>query len=412
MFKLPNMKDADYASAYRATTPDDRKIGREVGRGLEVMFIYDCVYPESLGGVEHRNYRLARALADMGHRVTLAGWVAGESPAYRGVTVAPMALRARLYDKSGKRSLLTSLRFALACLSVDLRPFDVVETANIPYIHLLPLAVRCAWSRKPLVITWHEYFGRAWWSYKGNVSAVFFAVTEWFCAQLGGKVCAISPMTARRLENAKIKADKVDIMPCGIDLEKIVKFQATGVGAPLVYAGRLMVEKRIDILLEAVGKLSAPPSGVILNIIGDGPDRARLEALSARLGIADKIKFHGKVPTSEDVWRIMAQSRIAIQPSAREGFGMFPLEAMALGLPVVYCESPDSAVGEIVGDGVEGVRVEADPDALAAAIENLLVQTELRKDLSANAVAKARHYGWPAIADSMLSLFHDAMERK
>jgi len=137
----------------------------------------------------------------------------------------------------------------------------------------------------------------------------------------------------------------------------------------------------------------------LLGIVGDGPDRPRLEALAASLGIADHVVFYGRFPEIMDMWRLLAGARIAVQPSAREGFGLFPLEALALGRPVVICESADNAVGAIVRDGVEGLCTAAAPDALAAGLQSLLDDDMLWSQMSNNASNRAILYDWPTIAE-------------
>ncbi|MFP5287584.1 MAG: glycosyltransferase family 4 protein, partial [Thermoanaerobaculia bacterium] len=107
---------------------------------MNVLLLYDCIYPRSVGGVEHRNHELARALAARGHRVTLAGFAEAPSEPAPGVEVLPVGPPGRLYTASGKRSTGEAARLARSVFRLDLRGFDVVETANIPYAHLPPLA--------------------------------------------------------------------------------------------------------------------------------------------------------------------------------------------------------------------------------------------------------------------------------
>jgi glycosyltransferase involved in cell wall biosynthesis len=87
-----------------------------------------------------------------------------------------------------------------------------------------------------------------------------------------------------------------------------------------------------------------------------------------------------------------------VQPSRREGFGMFPLEAMAAGLPVVYCDVPTSAVSSLVRDGVEGVGVPPDPAAFAEAIARLLADDAERERLAAAARRRAEEHDWAELA--------------
>ncbi len=364
---------------------------------MRILLIYDCLYPASVGGVEHRNHELARALAARGHRVTLAGFADCPSEPMPGVDILPLASRGRLYTEAGKRSTGEALRLARSVLRLDLRPFDVVESANIPYAHLPPLALRCRRAGKPLVVTWHEYWGRYWRQYLGAKWPVY-AAAERITAHLGAKAIAVSRLTGDRVE--RVRGEPVPVIPNGIPLDAIRQAASPADGPPLVYAGRLLREKRIDLLLEAVARLK-----VGLAIYGDGPDRARLEELAGRLGLRETVLFHGYLPTNVDVWRRMGESRIAVQPSSREGFGLFPLEAMAAGLPVIYCESSESALSELVLDGVHGLRTAPDPESLATAIQGLLADEPRRLRMAEAARRHAESFDWSAVAARMEAMF-------
>lgn len=383
---------------------------------MKILILYETVYPDFIGGVETRNYELAAALARRGHQVTLAGYRA-ESPGHPSTPLAPgegletwsLGEIRGLYNREGKRSTRQALRFAARVARLDLGEFDVVETPNMPYVHLLPLAARCALAGKPLVVTWYEHWGPYWKGYVGRAKAPAYRAVEWLTAQLGGAVTATSRLTEERVAAARrrLRRRKVELVPCGIDVERVRRAAAEGAreapaGAPpLLYAGRLLEHKRLDLLLGAVDRLAGlpeVPAGPLLTVFGEGPDRPRLERMAGELGIADRVAFRGHVATSEEVWRELGRARLAVQPSAREGFGLFPLEAMAAGLPIVYCESPESAVGELVRDGIEGVEVPADPEALADEITALLVDPIRHARLAAAARARAAEYDYGEIA--------------
>src|SRR5262249_28743806 len=151
-----------------------------------------------------------------------------------------------------------------------------------------------------------------------------------------------------------------------------------------------------------------PPGQTTLTIFGDGPERTRLERLSAELGLASRVRFRGHVTDIGTVWEAFGACRVAVQPSAREGFGLFPLEAMAAGLPVVYCDSPESAVGERAREGREGVRCPAEPAALARALADA---TGARwADMSEAARGRAREYDWATITPRFEELFEEVTE--
>lgn len=373
---------------------------------LSILLFYDCLYPESVGGVEHRNYGLARALGARGHRVVLAGFGAGVPLPLEGCEVLPLGPRGRLYTDTGKRRTSEALRLAHAATRIDLSGFDVIETASLPFAHLPVLAWRCRQLGKPLLVTWYEHWGRYWRHYLGWKWRPY-AAAERLAVPLGTQAIATSHLTARRM---RLFRGAVDIIPGGIpvaDIRACATRAIRGTGAPLIYAGRLLREKRIDLLLKAVALLAprfGTRAGALLDVIGDGPDRARLEGMVSRLGIDAAVKFHGCLPTNEHVWRKLGAARIAVQPSSREGFGLFPLEAMAAGLPVVYCESSESALSELVESDVHGIRTKPNHNGLAAALSVLLANDADVQRLGANARSRAERFDWAAVAEKTESV--------
>ncbi|MFY9821789.1 MAG: glycosyltransferase family 4 protein [Thermoanaerobaculia bacterium] len=384
---------------------------------MKILLLYEAVYPDFLGGVESRNHELAVALARRGHEVTLAGFRKPQPlPDPPGVRVLSLGERDSLTNAEGKRSTRLAIRFALAIPRIDVSGYDVVETANMPYIHIFPLALKCALAGKPLMVTWYEYWGNYWKGYVGRLKAPVYQAIEWLTGQLGTVVTATSRLTQERLEKRRA-GSRVDLVVCGIHVDQVqaaagVEAARHGEGPPLIYAGRLLREKRVDLLLRAVALLADRHAGVLLTVFGDGPFRETLVRLAAELGIANRVAFRGHVETYDEVWSNLGKARIAVQPSEREGFGLFPLEAMAAGLPVVYCESPESAVPELVRDGVEGISSAPEPAALAAVLDRLLTDDAEWSRLRTNALARAAGYDWDEIARQIEAAGERASGRK
>ena len=381
-----------------------------MGPALRILLIYDCVYPVSLGGVEYRNYCLAKALAERGHQVSLAGW--GDVPAASlpfGVDFVRLPYAARLHDRDGKRGIMPTIRFAAAMLRLDLAAYDIVETANIPYLHVFPLAVRCRLGRKPLVVSWYEFFGSYWRRYKSTMAAPVFRFIEWLSAQVGDRVNASCRQTRLKLAAARRqKSPEPPLLPCGVWLADVQRvLERPPAAAPLLlYAGRLIPEKRLDLLLRAVALLPLPVGDAIqLGIVGDGTERQALEALSRELGIERRVRFYGRLPAIEDMWHLLAHAQLAVQPSQREGFGLFPLEALALGKPVIYCAAEENAIGDVVRHEHEGLCSQPTPGALAAAIARLLDDPVERAEFSRRGRERAAEYDWPAVARQAEALF-------
>lgn len=129
----------------------------------------------------------------------------------------------------------------------------------------------------------------------------------------------------------------------------------------LIFAGRLVAQKNVALALRT---LAALPRDISLTIVGDGPERARLEAMSSRLRLAERVVFTGMVP---DIRPHLERSDLLLLPSRFEGYPAVMIEALAAGLPVITTPS-SPAMPEILIDHSFGRIVEADPIALATAI--------------------------------------------
>lgn len=186
------------------------------------------------------------------------------------------------------------------------------------------------------------------------------------------------------------------IVPPGVDVERFTPEPEAGEPAhdpaarPLVLGlSRLVPRKGFDVLLEAVAPLDCD-----VLIGGDGRDRARLERLGAKLGLADRLRFAGRVPHADLPALYRRAAVFAMLCRARwggleaEGFGIVFLEAAACGVPAVAGRS--GGAHEAVIDGETGFVVPPrDVDAVRAAIAGLLGDPALRHTLGAAARERA-----------------------
>jgi glycosyltransferase involved in cell wall biosynthesis len=157
-------------------------------------------------------------------------------------------------------------------------------------------------------------------------------------------------------------------------------------GSTLAFAGRLTAQKSLDRALEAI----ANAERVSLVVAGEGPDREALEALAARLGLGDRVRFLGAQPRDRVV-ELFRAADAAILTSSWENFPHTAVEALAVGTPVLAMSA--GGVAEIVQDEVNGLLVApGDTTALTEALRRFFGDEALRGRLRAQAAPSVARY--------------------
>jgi glycosyltransferase involved in cell wall biosynthesis len=171
----------------------------------------------------------------------------------------------------------------------------------------------------------------------------------------------------------------------------------------------LFERKGIDVLLRALSSLSDEEPVPRVWIVGDGPERPRLERLAARLGVDDRVRFLGR---RDDVADLLTACDVYVQPSRHEGLGVAALEAMAAGRPVVA--SRTGGLAESVVHERTGLLVPAeDPAALAESLARLLEDPALRKRLgSAGPERVTKAYSPGAMVEAYAQLYDEVLRER
>ena len=198
-------------------------------------------------------------------------------------------------------------------------------------------------------------------------------------------------------------AEKISVIP-----NPVVAPPAAADGpaaAPTIAAmGRLGREKGFDLLIEAFARISPRRPEWELEILGEGPERAALEALAGKLGVAGKVRLPGLV--QEPAGRLR-RAQIFALPSRYEGFPNALCEAMACGLAVVAADCP-SGPRAIVRSGRDGILVPPeDADSLASALERLMADPAERRKLGQNALEVVERFGLERVG----GLWDELLER-
>ncbi len=340
---------------------------------MKVALLTDCYLPR-LGGIEVQSHDLARYLVELGHEVEVFtatpgpdGEMHGEITVVDGMPVHRLAIRlpwqlpVNPLAPRELRRRLTGGGFDVAHIQTGVvSPFAWDSTRVTLGLGL------------PTAMTWHCMLGPV----APGFGAVGF-VKRW--AAKGVAMSAVSAVAARPLRDLVGPSASVSILPNGIDVDRwrpaTTPTQSSVQKTPLrlVTAMRLAARKRPRALVELVARAErlAGAGSFSLTILGEGPDRGKVEAYLADEGI-DWVSLPGRVPRDELRARYAAAD-VYVSPSALESFGIAALEARTTGLPVVGRSG--SGIGEFVTHG-EGGLIVPDDAAMAGALAGLAADRE------------------------------------
>ena len=218
-----------------------------------------------------------------------------------------------------------------------------------PGVLVLLLLARLLRPRRRVTAHWHCFLERS-----PGFSGRLFALYQWLAQATVPWLSAVittSPLLAAELERCGCRPERIHVLPCCLSAEQetaalaLPERQPAGTAAMAVlFIGRLDSYKRVDWLLAAFAQLPQPWR---LDVVGDGPKRAALEAQAQALsGSSDAVCFHGRLDEAAKL-RCLAQADLLVLPSDRcnEAFGIVQLEAMAAGMPSLAFQRQRSGMG-------------------------------------------------------------------
>ncbi|MDN5795539.1 MAG: glycosyltransferase family 4 protein [Intrasporangium sp.] len=362
---------------------------------MKVALLSDCYLPR-LGGIEVQTHDLAGHLVTLGHHVEVftatpgpRGEVHGQVTVVDGIPVHRLAIRLP-WELPVNPAAPRELRRRLVAGGFDVAH---VQTGVVS-----PFAWDCTRMTValglPTALTWHCMLGPA----AGLFRAARF-VRGW--AGRGVAMSAVSGAAAEPLRRIVGEAGEVSVLPNGIDVARWRPPQATtgrgGSSGPLrlVTAMRLAPRKRPVALLDLVRRAAdlAGPGSLDLTILGEGPERRRVEARLHGHDL-DWVHLPGRVPRDELPGRYAAAD-LYLSPSRLESFGIAALEARTAGLPVIGRRG--SGVGEFVTDGIGGRIVDGDIE-MAEVIAALAGDRSAVERMRARNIARPPSQDWPNVA--------------
>jgi glycosyltransferase involved in cell wall biosynthesis len=230
-----------------------------------------------------------------------------------------------------------------------------------------------------------------------RASAGVTAVSGWLVEQAAG----FAPGLAGRVAVAPMPVDDLLFHP------------GPGGGArdELLFVGRLDRQKGADVALQALAELRGPAAGLPLRVVGTGPAEAGLRRLAGRLGVADRVRWDGRLPQPELAERYRRAAALVV-PGRDEGLGLVAVEGQLSGAPVVAAAS--GGLLDVVADGQTGRTFPPGrPDALARAVEAVLAdQAGTARMAEAARRRAAARFGPAGAARAYAAAYAQALEQR
>lgn len=375
--------------------------------------------PKSVGGLAQHVYDLTGALAEIGeevHLVTIGSKDAPEFETVNGVQV----YRVYPYNVSSLDFVHWVTQLNIAMLEKAVAVMNDMGTFHIVHGHdwlgaFASRAVKHAF-RIPLVTTIHATeYGRNY-GLHNNMQRHISDVEWWTIYESWRVICCSKYMHGELRYVFQVPEDKLSIIPNGVNVDafrlKNNRHSRADYASPdeqiVLYVGRLVREKGVEVLIDAIPHILKYRPSTKFIIAGKGPHGGNLRNHAAAVGVADRIYFTGYV--DDDLRNsLYSWADVAVIPSLYEPFGIVALEAMAAQAPVVISDT--GGLSEIVQHGVDGLKsYTGNSQSLADMVIWMLSDRKKAEKMRQIAYEKVRRqYNWLEIARQTRDTYRDIL---
>ena len=343
---------------------------------MRIAFVYDAIYPFVKGGGEKRIHDLAVRLAARGHEIHLYGlkyWEGPDTVRQENITLHGVLPPMPLYTGS-RRAIPEAVLYGAGVLpALAGERFDIIDCQQFPYFSGISSRIAATMRKSPLAITWYEVWGEYWYEYLGALGGAGKFMDRTL-ARLSPCHVAISAAVKKRLAEY-LSIPEAEVIPHAIDTGHIDAVRPAATSSDILFAGRFIREKNISLLVAAVDRIRNERPDVSCTLVGDGPEMQRLVSEVRGMHLEKNITFTGFLEDHDRVLALMKSSRVFAFPSAREGYGIGALEALACGTPVVTLDHEMNAAREFVTKDT-GILSTGSPGDLAQALLRAMERAE------------------------------------
>jgi glycosyltransferase involved in cell wall biosynthesis len=316
---------------------------------MRIAFVSDSVYPWNFGGLETLERAEADALAKEHELHFFSMRWPGMKAEFEKDGIVYHTFheidRKRFY-RHGRRSIREAVFFTVGLMRIFRYRFDVVHSNEFPILQIPLLKVYCALTGCKLLVDVHEVWDSSYWTtYLGRVKGgIANSYANW-ALTMADHYIANASTTGQRLERLGVPEERITVFAPTIDDETISRIRASKKTREIIFAGRLIKEKRLDRWLKVVAKTMrlTKARGVI---IGDGPEVRRIRSQIRRMKLQRSVEMRGFYSGANKtaLFKRIKAAGLFLHMSEREGLSTVALESIALGTPVLlpsYTPIPD-----------------------------------------------------------------------
>jgi len=339
---------------------------------MNILYLCDEYPPCQHGGIGSATQLLARTLALKGHNVYVAGFypyyrVADKNQNDQGIKVFRFFYGSKLQLQFSKRNFFGKFvnisgqfnkYLAFLKTIIEENAIEIIETPDFveAFRYSGPLMIKFPDFGVPLVVKLHSSY--TVYNAQNNLGSgnkkIF--LKEKILLDSAQGIVGVSDSIRKRAKEVFIGIDNIEVLYNGIKLDSNIEYNTASDNNTVVFAGSLVEQKGIFNLLKAWSRVIEIVASARLFLYGKSSVKAELEIRSYLKAFPrNSVEIKGFV-SKELLSGIYSEASCAIFPSFQEAFSMAPMEAMAVGCPVIYTKRTSGP--ELITNGVDGILVD------------------------------------------------------
>jgi glycosyltransferase involved in cell wall biosynthesis len=370
---------------------------------LDIAYVTHVAFPDVVGD-PFGSLELARKMSERGHKATIITWNKA-TPSLNRIDYIDNVQIWRLAGINFKfNGYITEYPFTPSMSSIlDIINPDIIHAHSHLFLTTYQAVKYCINQKKPSVVSVRGVMAKRQYLINLSQKIYLYTLASWIFKKATVVHC-LTKSDAMEIMKLGCPAKKIKIIPNPVDVEFFApqpKFEEDNI---VVWIGRFVPEKGLDILIKVTREVVKYNKNVRFLLVGDGPFITRVKYLIKKYNIENNILLTGAV-SRWYVSRILARASVFILPSLKEGLPKALLEAMSSGKAVVASDIP--GIREVIMNGKSGILVKPyDYLGFAKAVLDLIEDREFRHKLGATArYYILKNYSWEKILKELENIY-------